>query len=126
MNDYTVFVPLTGIALTDGEALAGIVPGSAIVGIEGRLGSLDIDITIDFEGNVYVAQNLLLFSERVATAVGRAQQNYPTTSRRTIPRSLLTPVGVWRHNRVFLTKDGGLLVKWLDRLLLDPRELVLG
>ncbi len=87
-----IYVPAPGH-----PALAGIAPGSGIVGSPERLvgrGGPDIElVTIDYEGNLYGASNVRTWADRVLVAEGRQRVWYPTVARRVVPSEALVRVG---------------------------------
>lgn len=54
-----------------------IAPGSGIVGVATEHGGA----VLHFEGNLYGAENLMTYEERVRQAAGRLFQRYPTVAR---------------------------------------------
>ena len=73
MTELTVYIPAA-----NGKATS-IKRGSAIVGHAAADGVL-----VDFEGNLYGADNLKTFEERLQCAAGRHDTGYPTTARRSV------------------------------------------
>lgn len=103
------FVPGQVIAAGD---LAGVLPGSAIVGVPGTPPYVEVA----FEGNVYGAVNLTRFVERAASAAWRLWTDAPTVARRTVSPASLVSVGVYRTNGEIVLPEGGerRLRSWLQ------------
>lgn len=75
----------------------GIKAGSAIVTTGGDTEGDEGGIRLYYEGNIYGAENLRDYKERILVAAGRAMTAYPTTAFVYIPkklyRELFTEVG---------------------------------
>lgn len=82
VTDYLLLVPASA------DKAAGISKGSGIVGRfrENRL-------VVDYEGNLYGAENLTSFPDKVRHAFFRARDRYPTVARRTVDPSSFVVVG---------------------------------
>ena len=78
---------MLGIFIPRNNSLPLIKSGSAIVGTYDEYGGL----TIDFEGNLYGAENLKTYEQRLIVAAGRHAHNYPTVARMSF--WLPTPIG---------------------------------
>ena len=90
MTILNVYVPAEGS--TD---CADIPKGSAIVGVEPK-GSPPYDgIIIYFEGNLYKAENLKRFRERVIIAGGRLTAKYPTVAMRLVAQNELKRIATF-------------------------------
>lgn len=116
------FVPQEWVRAGD---LAGVAPGSAIVG---RRVAHSVMFEVAFEGNIYGASNMIRFADRCQVAASRLDTGYPTVARRMVGPASLVDVGEWTGGRVILNGNGGWLVRWLASepgALLDPSELVL-
>ena len=102
-----------------------IAPGSAIIGGADTLFS-DV-ITIDYEGNIYGAVNMLTLADRAAHAADRQAVRYPTVARCTVPRTHLMPVGVFDYtNGILVVNDEearGALARWLGVEHIEESEL---
>lgn len=83
------FVP--GQVVSAGD-LAGVLPGSAIVGV-GVPGTPYIEVA--FEGNVYHAVNLTRFIERCASAADRLWRNEPSVARLQVSPFAVVAVAVY-------------------------------
>ncbi len=94
----------------------GIVPGSAVVGTEPDANGT---VRVDFEGNLFGAENLRGYEARVRQAAGRHAMRYPTMARGTVPATELRRVGEidttdWQ---LYLNNDAALkaaVAKWLE------------
>lgn len=81
--------------------------------------------TIDYEGNLYGAQNIVTWADRVMIAAGRHSTRYPTVARSWVKPEALIRVGTYEHDRVpaiELEADVALVCAWLgirDLHLLD-------
>ena len=82
-------------------------------GIVGRAG-LSPTIRVDFEGNIYNAENLRTFDQRVQHAAGRLLTGYPTSARSTFARHTFTVVGTIRDGVVVIT-DTARVREWCDQ-----------
>lgn len=91
-----VLVPRPGT-----DAAHRIARGSGIVGLAG----LSPTVTVDFEGNIYHAENLRTFAQRVQHAADRLQQHYPTVARSTFARHAFDVVGTVVDGDVHITDD---------------------
>lgn len=121
----TVYVPAQ-----NSELRQIIAPGSGIVGsaVETEEGP---KIRIDFEGNIYGADNIKTFGDRVYQAVSRHggpdQPPYPTTARRVVDPHTVKAVGHFdqKEGRV-IVEDQDALLEWLERDRLLDEELKAG
>lgn len=104
MEELAVYVPQAGSRLEDEIAAA-----SGIVGSKDEGGN----ITIDYEGNIYGAENIITFADRVNHAAGRHRERYPTRARRygMDPGELLI-VGYFDGERVRVDNSEA-LTSWL-------------
>lgn len=77
-----------------------------------------------FEGNVYGAQNLRTFHDRLVVAAGRMTSDYPTTARALVPVGDLIHVASYdpRFLAVRDVIDGNLLSQWAG----EPLESITG
>jgi len=91
-----VLVPRPGT-----DAAHRIARGSGIVGRAG----LSPTVTVDFEGNIYHAENLRTFAQRVQHAADRLLQHYPTVARSTFARHAFDVVGTVVDGDVHITDD---------------------
>lgn len=86
-------------------------PGSAIVGdpdkiTEGRA-------HIYYEGNVYGAENMRQYTERLLHAGGRLTTKYPTVAQAFIPLDELDEVGVYNtDSKTTLISEPEILLAW--------------
>lgn len=118
----TVYVPSDGIVYDHLVSTCGLAPKSAMVANDGVRGER---LTVYYEGNTVNASNLHRYAERVASAVGRWESNYPTSAVIVLPREFLMKVGEWDGERIHLAlPNARQLAWWLDTDMLDPRELV--
>jgi hypothetical protein len=114
----TVFVPAAG-------CLVYVRPSSAIVGRlhetpSGWLADASpVDngplVEVCYEGNLYHAECLARFSERVRQAADRLITEYPTIARAWVPAEALVPVGTYvprTHALAFTNLEA--LACWLD------------
>lgn len=84
MNAPTKSIPQEGCYLVlIPKKVMTIAPGSGIVAAQ-KEGMFHIH----YEGNLYGAENLRTWEERLLHAAGRAYQNYPTTARMAMPESV--------------------------------------
>lgn len=81
-----VYVPKPGA-----RSLNDVRPGSGMVGSPHPNGR----VTVDFEGNLYGAENLRTYEERLLHAADRHRTSYPTIARRYIPEDDLILVGTY-------------------------------
>lgn len=79
-----VYVPKPG-------CLTHIAKGSAIVGSAYS----ESEVLIDYEGNLYDAENMRRYSQRVAHAADRHNSLYPTTARMVVVNDDLIRVGTF-------------------------------
>lgn len=100
----SLFIPLLWNSSSPDPTFA---KGSAIVGFTDPQDDLnDGMVKLDFEGNLYGAQNLMLFRERALHAWSRQAYNYPTSARTLFPRKDLQEIG---------TLDAQGQITWLDK-----------
>lgn len=104
---FKIYVPVG----TPAEQL--IARGSAVVGrgdvSEGRT-------LVYYEGNLYGAQNMRVFADRVTHAAGRMREAYPTIAKALLPIESLREVGVGDLSSLTLTfiNDREALQDWLE------------
>lgn len=108
-----VYVPAV-----DSRIRATIRKGSGIVGtIEAPPGEGG-RLVLDFEGNLYRAENIKTYADRVLHAAGRHTQRYPTVARISARLADVVCIGYWDegHGRVVPVLDDGwkVLEEWLD------------
>lgn len=111
-----VFIPAPSDPLR-----AVIKPGSGIVGTtEGER------TIIDYEGNLYGAQNIVTWADRVMIAAGRHSVRYPTVARSWVKPEALIRVASYEYRKwapaIELEADVALVCGWLgirDLHLLD-------
>lgn len=124
MSKLTICVP------TPGSPLAKrLAPGSAIVtALETVKGVFpDIDCTVFFEGNLYKAEMLSTFCQKLACAAGRMATKYPTVATSKVSSSELIYVGTYdyEYKLVEITRPD-LVMAWekgtgvFDSELKDP------
>lgn len=103
-NQFDLWIPAS--------ADAGIAPRSAVVSSCDQAGETRLCY---FEGNVYGADNLRRFSDRVRCAVGRAVHRYPTLARSRLPVAMLRHVGTFdaRSQRITAITDPAMLSDYL-------------
>ena len=111
---YQVFVP------KDFDRALGIKPGSAMVSPQDLFEAANVPgkqspfLTVDYEGNLFGAENLQRFVERVHHAAGRADVRYPTVARAGFDPEALVPVGRYDLQEGLLTvTDEASLKAWL-------------
>jgi hypothetical protein len=115
VKDIVVYVPA-------GATSFGIAPRSGIVGRpDGER------LLVDYEGNVYGAQNLRRYADRLLQAHGRQQARYPTVARIWVERAAMRRVGSLdvAEGRVVLddAQAEQAVAAWLGQSVLDPAEL---
>jgi hypothetical protein len=110
MPELTIYVPNTPIP----HSLANIKPASALVGLPAA------DRTVVyFEGNVYAADNLRTFAQRLNCAADRLDTRYPTIARISVNNEDLIDVGTIRKDLTSLCwivddiREPELLQQWL-------------
>lgn len=92
----------------------GIARGSAIVSMAGP--DAGGRITVWYEGNLYGAENLKHFEERLRSAAGRAATRYPTVALASLEACELKQVGVYHYATAKLElTDAKALETWLSR-----------
>lgn len=115
--EYRIYVPTKGH-----PAVAGILPGSGIVG-RPRGGS----ILADYEGNRFNGPSLAVYADRVHHAAGRAATGYPTVARSLMPADALTPVAFYDDQEGQIVPDDAqaeqMICAWLGAELLDAAQL---
>lgn len=89
-NPLNIYLPRHPLGTT-------ISPGSGIVGSDSDDREL---VVIDFEGNIYGAENLRTYEQRVMHAAGRQVTKYPTVARKHLSRA-----GVERDFEIVGTLD---------------------
>ncbi len=89
MPELTIYVPRTPIP----HSLANIKPGSALVGDPSAARTV-----VYHEGNVYGADNLRTFAQRLNCAAGRLETRYPTIARISVNNDDLVDVGTARKD----------------------------
>lgn len=121
----TVYVPAQ-----NSELQSIIEPASGIVGspVETEEGT---QIRIDYEGNLYSADNIKTFGDRVQHAAGRHgegdQPPYPTVARQVVDRQALIPVGRYDSEQgEVLVEDRQALREWLGLDKIPDAELKAG
>jgi len=100
----------------------GIAPGSGIVGnVEQQYPDR---ILVYYEGNVYDAENMRRFAERVYNAADRQVARYPTSAMMAVRRDELIEVGRFDHGRMRVTaiSNPTELLRWVP----DEAEWVAG
>jgi hypothetical protein len=100
-----VLVPKPGSA-----ASHFIARGSGIVAIAGTSPT----VTVDYEGNIYNAENLRDYTQRVQHAADRLLTRYPTTARGPFPRHTFDVVGTYRGG-VLVIIDPARVRDWCDQ-----------
>jgi hypothetical protein len=110
MPELTIYVPRTPTP----HSLANIKPGSALVGLPAA------DRTVVYyEGNVYGADNLRTFAQRLNCAADRLDSRYPTIARISVNNEDLIDVGTVRKDLASLywgvddIREPELLQHWL-------------
>lgn len=121
----TVYVPAQ-----NSELRSMIAPASGIVGspVETDDGP---KMRIDYEGNIYSADNIKTFADRVQHAAGRHggqdQPPYPTVARQIVEPGALIPIGRYdREEGRVIVENRKALREWLDRDRIPDRELKAG
>ncbi|MBS1887574.1 MAG: hypothetical protein JSU06_10335 [Actinobacteria bacterium] len=118
-REIVVYVPAGGHPAT-----AGIVRGSAIVGLPDP-GSEEV--RIHFEGALYGQSGMATLADRAVHACGRLRERYPTVAKRVVPRAALVVVGTLDETggRIILTgeQSAAVVATWLGLPVLDPAEL---
>lgn len=71
-----------------------VLPGSAVVSTE----PVGTQVLCYLEGNLYDAENIKTYADRVLHAASRLRTGYPTSAVRSIPRSELVPVGTFNDS----------------------------
>lgn len=91
----------------------GIAPRSAIVSSADQDGERRLCY---YEGNLFSADNLVRYADRVRCAVSRAVERYPTVARASLPREALNRVGRFdaRARRITALSDPDALRAYLD------------
>lgn len=84
-----------------------IAPKSGIVGID----AMDVFKHIYFEGNLYDASNMRLYTERLKVAAGRLRDRYPTVAQMMVDADDVIVVGSFNT-------DG-----WTIEAVTDPKAL---
>jgi hypothetical protein len=79
-----------------------IVKGSAIVGQPAQGAER---VLVYYEGNLYGAENLKAYEERVQIAAGRLTQHYPTVARSSLRKEELICVGSFDTQAHLITVD---------------------
>lgn len=100
----------------------GIVPGSGIVG--NVVQQYPDRVLIYYEGNVYGAENMRRFVERVYNAADRQVARYPTSAMMAVRRDELIEVGRFDHGQMRVTAitNPAELLRWVP----DEVEWVTG
>lgn len=90
-----------------------IAPKSGIVGVPSSDGKW---VRAYFEGNLYGAENMQTWEEKLLHAADRLMQNYPTTAVRLFPADQLAEVGTYdgAAKRVVEITDQQALDGWLN------------
>jgi hypothetical protein len=94
-------------------ALHDIVPGSAIVSAH----PVGAQVLCYLEGNLYGAENIKTYADRVLHAASRLRTGYPTSAVRSISRSAIIPVGTFDDSFgevVIQDTRTSALASWLD------------
>ncbi len=101
-----VFIPAEGSL-----SLTGIAPGSAIVGTPNDGGR----ITVYYEGNLYGAENLKTYEEKLLHAADRLRTRYPTVAMRSVTPDQLVLVGTYdTDTRELVHDDSPAFREWRD------------
>lgn len=90
-QERSLYIPAPGSSLA-----LFLAPGSAAVGLASspaQRANPDAIVVIDYEGNLYNASNLSLFSQRAFHAWSRQTERYPSSARRAAPLSELVEIG---------------------------------
>lgn len=99
-----------------------IAPGSGVVGTP--IANDPATVCVDYEGNLYGAENIVTFADRVMVAAQRHADRAPTRARAYLPASALTEVGEWDGRTVTVYFDAmGSLAGWLGATHLVGSEL---
>lgn len=102
-----VYVPVAGSALEQ-----AIAPRSAIVGSE--VAGSD-RVRIDYEGNLYGAESMVRYEDKLLHAASRHVTRYPTVARRVVEADQLLRVGSYSYpQRRLDVDDGEALESWLS------------
>lgn len=111
----TIYVPRAG-----GEAERVVLPGSAIVGSDGR--EADGRVVCHFEGDRYGADAMDYFS-KLSVAAGRLVRNYPTTAMAAFRKDDLVPVGTYDAERFVVLEiaDPKVLGDWSGE---EPQQII--
>lgn len=106
--------------------MAGIEPGSAIVG--GAQEAPTGFIAVDYEGNVYGSEQLRRYADRAIHAADRHVTRYPTAARTWVRDEELVAIGWIDTEAGEVVLDGPearhRLAAWLGTSELDPDELL--
>lgn len=118
--EVIVYLPAPGH-----PAIAGILPGSGIVGRP-----LEDEVLIYYEGAIHGQVGMEHLADRVGHAYQRMRNRYPTIAVRVVPRESLVVVGTFdpRGGRILLTGplSERAVAGWIGVSELDPAELVTG
>lgn len=72
-------------------------------------------LTIDYEGDLFGAANIVTYADRVLHAAGRHAAKYPTTARTTLSVEDLTAVGTFDGERVTIKRAAyPAVAEWID------------
>lgn len=107
MAPLTVYVPRPGT-----YAAQRIAKGSGIVGVPAG-----DEVLIHYEGNLYGAQNIRTFEDKLLHAADRLLTNYPTSAKMQVPETDLEAVGTYDlPTRTFLTAPlrDRIVADWTD------------
>jgi len=135
MHDaLTLYVPQAGSYLEDHiKAGAAMLGSPAKEWLEAKYGEWVITadpledtanskLMIDFEGNIYGAENMRTYADRVEHAAGRHRDHAPTIARLVVAREDLIAVGSYDGERIE-TQNSEALASWLGGDYLDDAEL---
>lgn len=126
MENIAVYVPtgdLFGIARRSGIVGTEVVENADLVteGVASRR------LLVDYEGNVYGAQNVVTFADRVFQAWGRHSTRYPTVARLSLPPETMRKVGDFLPDlgRVYIDgpEERLLLEEWIGEHPIPNWEL---
>jgi hypothetical protein len=105
-----IFVPVEAY-----QAMTDIGPGSGIVGYPfgtDRMPGASDSLNVYFEGNIYEAENLKKWTDKVRQAYGRMVLSYPTIAKSIVAADHFQMVGNTDGNVVTIT-DMPALQRWL-------------
>jgi hypothetical protein len=111
-DTFTLYVPKEGSSLQKSLARGSAIVADASYDTHQRLGGGMV--IVHYEGNIYGAENLKEYPERVLSAAGRLRERYPTSAMQGAYLKELIVIGSFHYpTRGLLIENREALQAWL-------------